>query len=184
MPSERYVMLAVCIAHADDHVHHDKDADRLQLFARGPSTLIHACTGTGFFPYPANGAWDTAYDAAFSRDVLASFNQTRFDFDGFKALYTSFNTTIGQTFKDFQHGFLKTLGVPSSSGDKGGFVYLSGWEGGLTALDTEAWFEDATFAVVEETADGGRTITEFREASNIPNTAPLPPSQDWGCALP
>lgn len=177
-------MLAVCIAHADDHVHHDKDADRLQLFARGPSTLIHACTGTGFFPYPANGAWDTAYDAAFSRDVLASFNQTRFDFDGFKALYTSFNTTIGQTFKDFQHGFLKTLGVPSSSGDKGGFVYLSGWEGGLTALDTEAWFEDATFAVVEETADGGRTITEFREASNIPNTTPLPPSQDWGCALP
>lgn len=116
--------------------------------------------------------------------MLASFNQTRYDFAGFKALYTSFNTTLGQNFQDFQHGFIKTLGVPNSDGGKGGFVYLSGWEGGVTALGTEVWFEDATFAVVEETADGGRKIVEFREASNIPNTAPLPPSQDWQCKLP
>ncbi|RYP53999.1 hypothetical protein DL768_001149 [Monosporascus sp. mg162] len=141
------------------------------------------CQVNSFFPFPANGAWDVAYDAAFSRDVLASWNETKFDFDGFKALYTSFNETIGRNFIDFRHAFIKTLGVPNSSGGRGGFAYLTGWEGGLTALGTELYAEDAAFAVVEETPEGKRVITEFREASNMMNTAPVPKSQDWTCRL-
>ncbi|RYO83168.1 hypothetical protein DL766_001493 [Monosporascus sp. MC13-8B] len=77
---------------------------------------------TSFFPFPANGAWGVAYDATFSRDALASWNEMKFEFDGFKALYTSSNETIGRNFVDFQHAFIKTLGVPSSSGGRCGFV--------------------------------------------------------------
>ncbi|RYO98375.1 hypothetical protein DL764_007102 [Monosporascus ibericus] len=105
----------------------------------------HGGAAMGFFPFPANGAWDVAYHAAFSRGVLVSRNETKFDFDGFKALYTSFNETIGRNFIDFWHAFIKALGVPSLRVRGGGFVYLTGWEGGLTALGTELYAEDAAF---------------------------------------
>ncbi|KAL9080424.1 MAG: hypothetical protein Q9157_000809 [Trypethelium eluteriae] len=138
---------------------------------------------TEFFPYPANGAWDVAYDAVFSKTLLASFNQSRFDFDGFKTLYKSFNASIGASFKEFDHGFLTTVGVPNSCGDKGGFVYATGWEGGTTLLGTDLWFTDAVFVVVEDLG-GERQIAEFRESSNIPFSENLPATQDWTCALP
>ncbi|RYP30513.1 hypothetical protein DL767_006190 [Monosporascus sp. MG133] len=151
----------------------------------GPHTTTEVDDDPCVFPFPANGAWDVAYDAAFSGDVLASWNETKFDFDGFKALYTSFNETIGRNFVDFRHAFIKTLGVPGSSGGGGdGFVCLMGWEGGLTAPGTELYAEDAAFAVIEETPEGGRVITEFREASNMMNSAPTPEPQDWTCRLP
>ncbi|RYP55685.1 hypothetical protein DL771_012426 [Monosporascus sp. 5C6A] len=83
-----------------------------------------------FFPFPLNGAWDVAYDAAFSRDLLASWNETKFDFDGFKVLYTSSNETIGRNLVNFRHAFIRTLGLPSSSGGRGGFVYLTAGKAG------------------------------------------------------
>jgi hypothetical protein len=138
----------------------------------------------GFFPYPANGDWPTAFDTAFSTDVLASFNQSRFDFDGFKDQYKAFNQTIGLAFKTFDHGFLTVVGVPNSNGDKGGFVYVTGWEGGEVVTGQTVWYEDATFAVVKDVGNGVRKIIEFRESSNIPNSAPLVPQQNWTCSLP
>ncbi|KAI9652623.1 MAG: hypothetical protein M1821_008342 [Bathelium mastoideum] len=133
-----------------------------------------------FFPYPANGAWDVAFDVAFSETVLASFNQSHLDFDGFKALYRSFNTTIGATFVEFDHGFMTTVGVPNLNGDKGGFMYATGWEGGKTLTGMDVWFADAAFAVVQE-IDGERKIVEFRESSNIPSSDGVPSIQDWTC---
>lgn len=140
---------------------------------------------TGFFPYPANGDWSSAYDSFFSTSLLASFNGTRYDFAGFKALYTSFNASIDRNFLEFRHGFLTVVGVPNSN-DKGGFAYATGWEGGKTVIGTDLWFTDATYAVIEEDASGygGRKIVEFREASNIPNAAAIPAGQPWSCQLP
>jgi hypothetical protein len=43
-------------------------------------------------------------------------------------------------------------------------------------------FTDAMFALVKE-ENGARKIVEFRESSNIPNTAPLPEPNPWGCAF-
>lgn len=140
-------------------------------------------TNIAFFPSPENKGWVLAYDLAFRWDLLASFNQTRLDFGGLKGLYAGFNATIGAHFQGFEHGFLRTVAVPSAGGGKGGFVYLTGWEGGvLDATNSPVWFEDATFAVVEETAGGRRIITEWREASNIPYSRPLPTPSDWSCA--
>ncbi|KAI9708736.1 MAG: hypothetical protein M1820_003691 [Bogoriella megaspora] len=141
------------------------------------------CQVNNFFPYPANGAWDGAYDEAFSPDLLATFNQSHFNFDGFKALAKTFNTSIGVSFKKFEHGFHSTVGVPNSNGDKGGFVYATGFEGGSTVLGTDVWYEDAAFAVIKDVGGGERKIVEWRESSNIPVSIPLPPTQEWTCGL-
>jgi hypothetical protein len=134
----------------------------------------------GFFPYPANGAWDHAFAETFSPDVKATFNDTHYNYDGWLKLYHSFNTTLGRNFAVFNHGFINTLAVPNANGDKGGMVYSVGWEGGLTALKRDVYFTDAVFAVVKDVG-GKRRIVEIRESSNIPNTAPLPETNEWTC---
>ncbi len=73
------------------------------------------------------------------------------------------------------------LAVPNSNGDKGGMAYLLGWEGGyLPSIKQEVYFTDAVFVRVEE-VNGKRMIAEMRESSNIPNYAPEPPADPWGC---
>jgi hypothetical protein len=72
------------------------------------------------------------------------------------------------------------VAVPNANGDKGGFVYVLGWEGGWhTLLKRDLYFTDALFAVVNDY--GGRR--EIVESSNIPNTASLPPPQNWTCTF-
>jgi hypothetical protein len=137
----------------------------------------------GFFPYPANGAWDQAFASTFSPDVKATFNDTHYNYDGWLELYHSFNVTLGKNFAPFVHGFLSTLAVPNANGDKGGFVYMMGWEGGFhTLLKRDLYFTDAVFAVVKE-IDGERRVVEMRESSNIPNTAPMPEPNGWECSF-
>ncbi|KAH8927768.1 hypothetical protein BT69DRAFT_1347078 [Atractiella rhizophila] len=143
-----------------------------------------ACSVNHFFPYPANGDWASAYDEVFSPSVLASFNGSRFDFNGFKTLYTGVNKTIGTNFQQFDHGFLSIYAAPNSNGDKGGFAQVTGWEGGRTRLGTDIWYTDGAFAVIEDIGGGKRQIVEFRESSNIPNTGALPPTQNWACSFP
>ncbi|ORY19158.1 hypothetical protein BCR34DRAFT_595601 [Clohesyomyces aquaticus] len=140
------------------------------------------CQINGFFPYPENGAWDTVFASAFSKDLKATFNDTQYGYDGWLQLYKSFNVTLGRSFSKFQHGFTSSLAVPNSSGDKGGMVYVIGWEGGRTVLGKDVWFSDAAFAVVKDVG-GARKVVEFRESSNIPNSAPLPPENPWTCAF-
>jgi hypothetical protein len=135
----------------------------------------------GFFPYPANGAWDTVFADTFSENLLASFNDTRYDYNGWLQAYHSFNVTLGQNFAPFKHGVINTLAVPNANGDKGGMVYMIGWEGGTHAiLKRDLYYTDAVFALVKEIG-GKRKIVEFRESSNIPNTAPLPTPAVWSC---
>ncbi|KAF2871169.1 hypothetical protein BDV95DRAFT_494982 [Massariosphaeria phaeospora] len=141
------------------------------------------CQVNGFFPFPANGAWDEVYANAFSKDVIASFNDTRFNYDGWLELYHNFNVSLGRNFEPFKHGFISTTAIPNMNGDKGGFGYLIGWEGGLhTALKRDLWFTDASFIVVKE-VNGQRKIVEMRESANIPNSAPLPEQDPWTCAF-
>ena len=140
----------------------------------------------GFFPYPANGAWDIAFDKVFSPKLQASFNGTKFDAAGWKKWYHSVNKTIGTSFELFEHGFSNVVAVPNSVTDKGGFVAVTGWQGGrirgMPASAPGLNFTDAAFAVVQITS-AGRKIVEFREMSNIPNTAQIVGAKNWTCSF-
>ena len=147
------------------------------------TTTINAKTHPGFYPFPANTHWPEGHATAFSKDVKFTFNDTHYDYEGSRRLYTSFNATLGRAFAPFQHGFINTLGIPNANGDKGGFVYMIGWAGGFqTRAKKVLYFTNASFAVIKE-EKGKRKIVEFRESSNIPNTATLPEPVDWGCSF-
>ncbi|KAI0900654.1 hypothetical protein F4806DRAFT_491545 [Annulohypoxylon nitens] len=120
-----------------------------------------------FFPY--QDGWESAYDAAFSTDLKASFNATAHTFDTFKQLYSAVYTSLTKTYQGtFDHGFLTVIGVPNA-GDIGGFVTLTGWEGGFVGGAGGRFVNttDAAYAVVAQTEDCGRKIVEFRESSNL-----------------
>jgi len=139
------------------------------------------CAINAFYPYPANTEWPSAHEATFSKSLRFTFNDTHYDFAGSRRLYESFNATLGKAFAPFRHGFINTLGIPNANGDKGGFVYMVGWAGGFqTRAKRDLWFTNAAFAVVKE-EEGERKIVEFRESSNIPNTAKLPEQTSWDC---
>lgn len=60
---------------------------------------------------------------------------------------------------------------------------MIGWAGGVHRLaKRELWFTNAAFAVVRDVG-GRREIAEFRESSNIPNSAPLPAENEWTCGF-
>lgn len=141
------------------------------------------CQINGFYPYPGNGDWPIVRDAAFARDIKFTFNDTHYNYKGSLDLYHSFNETLGKSFAPFQHGFVNTLGIPNTNGDKGGFVYMIGWAGGFHKLAKRTmYFTNAAFAVIRDNK-GRREITEFRESSNIPNTAKLPAENEWTCGF-
>ena len=124
---------------------------------------------TAFFPYEEG--WGTAYDKAFSPNVFATFNHTHFDFTTLKQAYSSFVPLLHTGFAGtFSHGFISAVGVPNAV-DRGGFVTLTGWEGGFLRGDPERLYNvtDAAFIVVEEGDDCERKIIEFRETSNLGN---------------
>lgn len=121
------------------------------------------------------------HNSAFSKDIKFTFNDTHYNHAGSLALYHSFNKTLGKSFAPFKHGFINTLGIPNANGDRGGFVYMIGWAGGMhRAAKRDLYFTNAAFAVVGDRG-GKREIVEFRESSNIPNSAPLPAEDEWEC---
>ncbi|KAI0448425.1 hypothetical protein F5B21DRAFT_510151 [Xylaria acuta] len=120
-----------------------------------------------FFPF--QDGWQEAFDVAFSTDVHATFNATVFTFDTFKTAYENFYQLLNGGFGGtFEHGFLSAIGVPNAA-DNGGFVTVTGWEGGHIGgaggplLNTT----DAAFIVIAETESCERKIIEFREISNL-----------------
>ena len=114
---------------------------------------------------------------------MASFNSTPYNYASWLEFYHNVNETLGKSFSPFRHGFLSAVGVPNSNGDKGGFVYLTGWEGGyLVPAKKELTWTDGVFAVVKDCA-GQRRVVEWRESSNIPNTAKMPTPVVWKCGF-
>ncbi|KAF1918804.1 hypothetical protein BDU57DRAFT_120943 [Ampelomyces quisqualis] len=139
------------------------------------------CQINGFYPFPANTEWPRGHASSFSKDIRFTFNDTHYDFDGSLRLYQTFNASLARAFSPFKHGFINTLGIPNSNGDRGGFVYTIGWAGGYQNFaKRDLYFTNAAFAVVKE-VDGERKIVEFRESSNIPSNAPLPKQTTWDC---
>ncbi|KAH8731727.1 hypothetical protein GQ44DRAFT_755122 [Phaeosphaeriaceae sp. PMI808] len=137
-----------------------------------------------FYPFPENTNWQKNHAIAFSKDLRFTFNDTHYDFDGSLRLYQSFNATLGRAFAPFKHGFINTLGIPNYNGDRGGFVYMIGWAGGFQKFaKRDMYFTNAAFAVIKEES-GVRKIAEFRESSNIPNTAKIPEQTVWDCHFP
>ncbi|KAL5117368.1 hypothetical protein ACEQ8H_004684 [Pleosporales sp. CAS-2024a] len=142
------------------------------------------CQINGFYPFPANTHWQQGHAWSFSRGLRFTFNDTHYDFDGSLRLYKTFNATLARAFAPFKHGFINTLGIPNSNGDRGGFVYSIGWAGGYNRYaKRDMFFTNAAFAVIRE-EQGQRKIVEFRESSNIPNHAPLPEQTVWDCHFP
>ncbi|KAI0381676.1 hypothetical protein F5Y04DRAFT_65714 [Hypomontagnella monticulosa] len=120
-----------------------------------------------FFPY--REGWEAAYDTAFSSDLKASFNTTAYTFETFKALYGAIYVSLIRTYQGtFDHGFLTVVGVPNAN-DIGGFVTMTGWEGGYVGGSGGRFVNttDAAYAVIAQTEDCGRKIVEFRETSNL-----------------
>jgi hypothetical protein len=148
------------------------------------SAVVDTHLSPGFYPFPANTEWPQGHASSFSKDLLFTFNDTRYDFEGSLRLYKTFNASLALSFAPFKHGFINTLGIPNMNGDKGGFVYTIGWAGGYQTLaKRDMYFTNAAFAVIKE-EHGKRKIVEFRESSNIPNRAPLPEQTAWNCHFP
>jgi hypothetical protein len=138
------------------------------------------CQVNAFFPHPNNTSWDTHYTSTFHPSLLASFNSTPFSYTSLLTFYHSVNTTLSLAFSPFRHGFTSVVAVPNSN-DKGGFVYMTGWEGGFSvAAKRELSWTDGAFAVVRD-VKGRRWVSEWRESANIPNSAPVPRPVVWGC---
>ncbi|KAJ3562177.1 hypothetical protein NPX13_g8659 [Xylaria arbuscula] len=147
---------AACPARIEDGIAAGKD------LAQWAQDSINA-----FFPF--QDGWQDAYDVAFSPDVHATFNATVFTFDTFKAAYESFYPLLSKGFGGtFEHGFLSAIGVPNTA-DNGGFVTVTGWEGGYIGGEGGALLNttDAAYIVIAETEDCERRIVEFRETSNL-----------------
>lgn len=121
---------------------------------------------TDFFPYV--DGWQDAYDQCFDLNLEATFNNTHYDFQGFKDLYTSIAASIWENMDvTFDHQFISVVAVPDPI-DLGGFVTATGWEGGM--MDGRSWFynaTDAVYAVIREQRGCELKITEFRESSNL-----------------
>jgi hypothetical protein len=125
--------------------------------------------------------WEGGHARSFSKDLRFTFNDTHYDFDGSLRLYKTFNASLEKAFAPFNHGFINTLGIPNSNGDKGGFVYMIGWAGGYQKFaKQDVYYTNAAFAVVKE-EEGQRKIVEFRESSNIPNHGAVPKETEWDC---
>ncbi|KAL6706282.1 hypothetical protein ACN47E_005572 [Coniothyrium glycines] len=181
LPSQEYFGLAPQLT---------QDASNPCTLADSPSVNASAqlsswleCAINSFYPFPANTDWETGHRNSFSQSLLFTFNNTHYDFPGSLRLYKSFNATLGLAFAPFKHGFINTLGIPDADGGKGGFVYMIGWAGGFQQrAKRDMWFTNAAFArVVVE--DGARKIAEFRESSNIPNSAAIPEPVEWTCRV-
>jgi hypothetical protein len=120
-----------------------------------------------FFPYQEG--WDAAFDVAFAPDLYATFNGTVCNHDTFKAFYGQVYPLLSAGFAGtFDHGFISTVGVPNA-GDRGGFVTLTGWEGGFIGgdYDKPLYATDTAFMVVREEDDCSLKIVEMRESSNL-----------------
>lgn len=63
---------------------------------------------------------------------------------------------------------MSVVGVPNA-GDVGGFVYMTGWQGGYILGDESRLLNttDAAFMVIKQEKNCERKIVEFREASNL-----------------
>lgn len=154
-------------------------------FVHAAPILPHFLMVPGFFPYPENGPWDNVFAQTFSPNLIATFNNTHhYNYHGWLEVYRTFNATLGLSFDPFRHGFTSIVAVPNANGDKGGTVFMAGWEGGLhRLLKRELWFSDAAFAVVNDVGGGKRRIVEFRESSNMPSTVRMPRENEWECGF-
>jgi hypothetical protein len=147
----------------------------------------------GFYPYPENGAWDVAFDRTFSPKLIASFNGTKLDFDGWKQQYRNFNATLAAVFKPGTYTFefkdVVAVEPDVSLGSNLGFITSTGqvqaYRLNAPADAPPITYRNGGFGVVEVNKEtGDRKIIEFRESATIANSAKLEPAVEWTCTLP
>lgn len=131
-----------------------------ESFAKSNKTLIEF--------QPTHAGWDTYYDQFFSKDLVATFNSTHYNFTTFKALYGEVYQLVSAEFKDFQINITNAVGVPDP-GTKGGRVYALGIEGGhLKSNGALVLATDGTFVQINDVGSGVLQIVEMRESNNFP----------------
>jgi hypothetical protein len=142
-----------------------------------------------FYPYPRTQAandtdWLPGFLNAFHPDVRASFNNTRYNRDGFAEVYKGFSAAIGagygtgwQQWREFYVSSPNTWDPK----DKGGVVTGQGFNGGVLRGQTVAQnYPNAAYFVIEEIR-GKRWIVEFREHGTSPGQALPKEGQKWPC---
>lgn len=142
---------------------------------------------------PIEDDWSEGFDRAFSTDLVATFNATKHNFDTLRGAFGAFHPRIVERYAGTfvrlsldkiihyfpevptnslqTHGYFSAIGVPHAS-DRGGNVYLTGWEGGYIGGDVNNVYNasQGSFGVIEEQEDCILKIVEWRESSNLATT--------------
>ncbi|KAF1958475.1 hypothetical protein CC80DRAFT_469526 [Byssothecium circinans] len=152
------------------------------------------CSVLSLYPYPRsstdpnNTDWTIGYEKTFHPTLRASFNGTRFNYDGFLNLYKSFSGIIGANYIEWQQWRDFYVASPDSwdAKSRGGVVTTQGFNGGVLRSSNNGQnvtnhSPNAGFFVVEE-IEGRRWITEIREQSTLASAYQLPKDgQKWPC---
>ncbi|KZV84938.1 hypothetical protein EXIGLDRAFT_841844 [Exidia glandulosa HHB12029] len=124
-----------------------------------------ANSANGFFPAPGNDGWASAFDIAFAKNVSATFNDGTYTFDQFKAYFSAIKANLEAKYQNFEHSFTSLVAVSAQGGNTGGYVVVTGFEGGLVS-GTPVYGTDAAYAVVRE-INGQLKIVEWHEITNL-----------------
>ncbi|CAH0032633.1 unnamed protein product [Clonostachys rhizophaga] len=121
---------------------------------------------------PIEDSWSEGFDRAFSTELVATFNATMYNFGSLRGLFGAFHPRILERYAGtFTHGYFSAIGVPHAT-NRGGNVYLTGWEGGYIGGDVNNVYNatQGSFGVIEEQEDCSLKIVEWRESSNLATT--------------
>lgn len=162
---------------------------------RLPNLCLHQAKeanplSAAFYPYPRTASaddtdWLPGYEKAFHPDGRFSFNNTRYNYDGFREVYKGFSKAIGAAYGTGWQQWRDFYIVSPDSWDpqgKGGVITVQGFNGGILRGQTTAInYPFGGFIVVKE-IEGRRWITELREHGTNPSATTLPKEgQKWPC---
>ncbi|VUC31228.1 unnamed protein product [Clonostachys rosea] len=118
---------------------------------------------------PIEDTWSEGFDRAFSTNLVATFNATKLNYETLRGAFEAFHPRIVERYAGtFAHGYFSAVGVPHAN-DRGGNVYLTGWEGGYIGGDVNNVYNatQGSFGVIEQQEDCSLKIVEWRESSNL-----------------
>lgn len=143
-----------------------------------------------FYPYPRTEAaddtdWLPGYKAAIHPNGRFSWNNTRYNYDGFLKIYKGFSSAIGLSYgtgwQQWRDYYVASPDTWDPKG-RGGVVTTQGFTGGILRNHTKAInYPNAGYFVVKE-IHGRRWIWELREHGTSPSVTTLPKEgQYWTC---
>jgi hypothetical protein len=126
-------------------------------------------------------SWAPHYEETFHESLRASFNGSKYNYDGFLEVYKLFSGIID---KNYGTGWQQWRDYYVSSPDpdlksKGGYLISQGFNGGLLKnMEVPTHYPNTKFWVVEG-FDGVRKVIEIRELSTSPTAYQLNKTGDF-----